>query len=488
MSALIDATASINGTLNLREVLQAIARSAAAVMRAEASSVLLLDKRRKKLVFLAAVGDRSDLIIGEAFDADKGIAGKVVSTGVPQCVEDVQDSRIFNPEIDAKSSFETRGLIAAPLVYRGDVLGVVEVLNPLGDSRFTSEDVALLQVFANLAATGCRNAQEHETLKQEYHGLQATVRAGEQVIGSSPAFSRVLDLCKRVAGSNATVLLLGETGTGKEVAARRIHSLSPRADRPFVATNCAALPETLLESELFGHEKGAFTGAIAEKIGRFEMADGGTLFLDEIGDISVPTQIKLLRVLQEREIVRVGGTETITIDARILAATNRDLKKAIAEGTFREDLFYRLNVFPIELPPLRARREDIPALIEHFVRRSARDLGVAEPSVSNDAMVALTSYHWPGNIRELQNVVERTVLLTDSGEVTPEHLPREIVGDDAAALANPTESGLAGYEKVLIVKALKETDWNQTRAAASLGISRDNLRYRVKKYGIVKPG
>ncbi|MFQ5429041.1 MAG: sigma 54-interacting transcriptional regulator, partial [Phycisphaerae bacterium] len=442
--------------------------------------------RRDVLVFMAAVGDRGPTLIGEEFDANLGIAGKVAATGEAVIVPDVHQNEAFFRGIDAKSSFETRGLIAAPLVWKDSVIGVVEVLNKIGGGAYDDDDLTLLQLFANLAASGAHNAVEHETVVRENRNLRATLRVRTPIIGTSAALRQVTDMINRVAGSNATVLLLGETGTGKELTARQIHAASPRCDKAFIAINCAALPETLLESELFGHEKGAFTGAHAEKIGRFEMADGGTLFLDEIGDISPNTQVKLLRVLQEKEFVRVGGTRTIATDARIIAATNRDLHKAQEKGEFREDLYYRLNVFPIQIPPLRQRREDIPLLVDHFVNVSASELGCPKPEVGDAAVALLAGYGWPGNIRELQNVVERAVLLADGGVVTPEHLPREIVGDEALPETAKGESSLRGYEKALIVKALRENGWNQSQAARSLGISRDNLRYRVKKYGIQK--
>ena len=330
------------------------------------------------------------------------------------------------------------------------------------------------------------NAQAHERLKAENRGLRATFDS-HQIIGHSQALRDVLDLCARVAGSSATVLLLGETGTGKELISRHIHNNSPRRDKAFIAINCAALPETLLESELFGHEKGAFTGAVAQKLGRFELASRGTLFLDEIGDISHSIQIKLLRVLQEKEFVRVGGTRTVATDVRIIAATNRDLQQAIREGSFREDLYYRLNVFPIRTPPLRQRREDIPLLVEHFVRLSAAQLNMPAPRLADEAMALLASYDWPGNIRELQNIVERAVLLSDGEAVGAIQLPREIAGETAEPVVEKTESSLWGYEKALIVKALKDAGWNQTRAARTLGISRDNLRYRIKKFAIARP-
>jgi len=347
--------------------------------------------------------------------------------------------------------------------------------------------LAILQIFANLAAAGVHNAAQHQEIVRENRGLRESLRTHGEIIGNSAALRQVTDMVNRVAASNATVLLLGETGTGKELTGRQVHLSSPRCDRPFIAINCAALPETLLESELFGYEKGAFTGAHATKMGRFEMADGGTLFLDEIGDISMSTQVKLLRVLQEKEYVRVGGTKTISTDVRIVAATNRDLDKAMKDGAFREDLYYRLNVFPIHLPPLRNRREDIPLLVEHFVNRGATELGCPKPEVSDEAVALLAGYHWPGNLRELQNVVERAVLLADGETIRRSHLPREVTGGEPVASVGESESSLRGYEKAMIVKALQDADWNQTRAAQALGISRDNLRYRVKKYHIVKP-
>jgi len=487
LAALAEASAAINSSLDFNVVLDAIARSAANVMRAEAASVLLLDERRKTLVFVAAVGDRGEALVGEEFDADLGIAGYVAATAKPELVQNVHDCEHFFSGIDDQSSFQTRGLMAAPMIHQAEVIGVVEVLNRIGEDNFAEQDLELLQVFANLAASGACNARTHETLQREAEGLRRAVLGSDRIIGQSAAQRHVLTLCDRVASSNATVLLLGETGTGKEVAARYIHNHSPRRDRSFIGLNCAALSETLLESELFGHEKGAFTGAAGRKVGRFEVADSGTLFLDEIGDISPSTQVKLLRVLQEREFVRVGGVKTVACDVRIIAATNRDLKAAVAEGTFREDLYYRLNVFPVEMPPLRERREDIPPLVEHFTRQASRDLGLPTPKVADQTAAILTSHSWPGNIRELHNVIERAVLLCDGGELQPVHLPPEIAGSEAEKLQPEGDSSLWGYERAMIVKALTESNWNQSKAARALGISRDNLRYRVRKYKIKKP-
>jgi Nif-specific regulatory protein len=507
LASIIESVAAINASLDLSPTLMAIARSAAEVLGADASSVLLLDPVRDKLTFVAAVGDRAPLLIGESFDAKLGIAGRVASTGTAMLVTDVRESPDFFRGIDDKSSYRTESMVAAPMRRDNAVIGVIEVLNKRGGQSFTPDDVTILDFFANLAALSVSKAQAHEAVKRENRALRAT-SAPAEMIGRSPALANVLALVQRVAPTNATVLLLGETGTGKELTARAVHAGSQRAKRPFIAINCAALPESLLESELFGHEAGAFTGATSQKLGRFELADGGTLFLDEIGDITPVTQIKLLRVLQEREFVRVGGSQTVSCDVRIIAATNRNLTQAIQAGLFREDLYYRLNVFPIELPPLRERREDIPLLVEHFCQATARHLGVRAPAVSPEAMEALRQYRWPGNIRELRNVLERAVLLCDGPQLEITHLPREISNPAAGAAfgaippgfaaapdcsgnapATPAErrSVLADQERAAVEQALRANDWNQTRAARALGISRDNLRYRMKKFGLERP-
>jgi Nif-specific regulatory protein len=487
LAALLEASAVMNSSLEVSATLRAIARTAASVLAAEGSSVLLLDRPRKKLVFQAAVGDRSAVLVGEAFDAHLGIAGRVASTGQAALVPNAQLDPAFFAGIDAKTNLTTREIIAAPLRYRGEIIGVVEVLNRRPPGQFTEPDLDILQLFANLAAISVSNAQRHEGLKRENRGLREVARHDEPIIGHSPAWQAVATLVERVAGTDATVLLLGETGTGKELTARAIHTLSPRQRRPFIAINCAALPETLLESELFGYEAGAFTGAVAQKLGRFELAEGGTLFLDEIGDLSLSTQVKLLRVLQEREFLRVGGVKTIACDVRIIAATNRPLKKAMEQGAFRNDLYYRINVFPIHLPPLRERPEDVTLLIEHFVGLTAQELGRPKPAVTADALALLQVYSWPGNIRELRNVVERAVLLCDGDTITPGQLPKEITGEVQAPVAAEASSSLEDYEKAMIVKALREHDWNQSHAAQALGLSRDNLRYRLRKYAIRRP-
>ncbi len=493
MSALVDASAAINSAQDLDETLQAIARAAAAVMKAEASSVIMLDKARGKQVFRAAVGDRCEQIIGMEYDEGAGVSAKAIKTGQALMVNDVSKEKSHYKDIDKLVGFQTRSIIAAPLIHNDEKLGVVEVINPVQSETFDDNDLQIAKVFANLAAIATANAQLCERLRRENRGLKETLSFPKEFVGQSPAIREVQSLIGRVANSSATVLLLGQTGTGKELAARLIHANSSRAERPFIAVNCAALPESLLESELFGHEAGAFTGAVGRRQGRFELADGGTIFLDEIGEIASSIQVKLLRVIQEKEIVRVGGTQTIGCDVRIIAATNRDLSKEMQAGRFRDDLYYRLNVFPIEIPPLRKRREDISLLADHFIRQIAADTKTTPPAIAPDAMATLTSYDFPGNVRELQNILERASLLCccvekgDSGEhiIRREHLPRQLIGSDMDS-GRASQSVLAANERAMIVTALRENNWNQSRAAAALGVSRDNIRYRVKKYNIKK--
>jgi formate hydrogenlyase transcriptional activator len=308
-------------------------------------------------------------------------------------------------------------------------------------------------------------------------------RRFEQIIGSSPALESVLEQVERVAPTDSTVLIQGETGTGKELIARAIHNLSVRCGRPFIKLNCAAIPFDLLESELFGHERGAFTGAIAQKIGRFELADKGTLFLDEVGDIPPGLQPKLLRVLQEQEFERLGSARTHQVDVRLVAATNRNLADMVKRNEFRNDLYYRLNVFPIPLPPLRARREDIPALVEHFVEIYARRMGKEIEDISPETMSALVSYQWPGNIRELQNFIERSVILT-SGSVLHPPLASLRIAAEAESLGPIT---LEDAERDHIRKTLEHTRWvvaGPNGAAARLGIKRSTLYFRMQKLGI----
>jgi DNA-binding NtrC family response regulator len=336
-----------------------------------------------------------------------------------------------------------------------------------------------------------------QDLEREVRYLRAQVvnrYAFHNLVGKSPTMQEIYLKIEQVADTRTTVLITGESGTGKELVARALHYNSSRRDQPFIALNCAALPETLIESELFGHEKGSFTDASARRTGQFELAHGGTLFLDEIGDLSLPTQAKLLRVLQEREFTRVGGTLPIKVDVRIIAATNRRLEDLVGSKTFREDLYYRINVVSLYLPALRDRREDVPLLAKHFLAKKAEEDQRSPQEFSKEALEILSKYHWPGNVRELENVVEQTLVWSRGGMITPEHLPASLKTDTrASSLREETLSGrlsletaVLEFEKEIILDALKRTDYVQTHAATLLGISRRVLKYRMDMLGITR--
>ena len=330
---------------------------------------------------------------------------------------------------------------------------------------------------------------ESSRLERENRLLREQLMGDTHIHGQSAVMCELKDQIRIAAPTDGWVLITGENGTGKELVARQIHLLSKRSDRPFVPVNCAAIPEELIESELFGHEKGAFTGAIQMKRGRFEVADGGTIFLDEIGDMSMMTQAKILRILQEHRFERVGGTETIEVNVRVIAATNKDLQAEMEAGRFREDLFYRLNVIPFSVPPLRDRREDIPVLVESFVEHLALEAGKAKPTLSARALDRLMDYHWPGNVRELQNVVERVVLMTPGPEIDVDDLPAQIVSPDRARLIRATGSetlaeARALFERDYLTQKLRDNEWNISRTAEVVGIARESLSRKLRSLRI----
>jgi DNA-binding NtrC family response regulator len=329
-------------------------------------------------------------------------------------------------------------------------------------------------------------ARNMETENRALHAQLDSKYGLEHIIGRSAVMQEVFETIKQVATSRATVLIEGESGTGKELVAHAVHRLSPRAHRPFVAVHCAALSENLLESELFGHEKGSFTGAAERRRGRFEMADGGTLFLDEVGEIDLNTQVKILRVLEERQFERVGGHTTLDVDVRLVAATNRNLQEMVQEGTFREDLFYRLYVVAVQIPPLRNRREDIPLLVRHFLDSVAEENGKEIEGLTSDALNLLSSYDWPGNVRELRNAIERMVVLSNGPRLTVRDIPVVIreQTDHRGPVKSSSEISLQEAEKQLIVQALRAHDGNRTRAAEQLGISRRTLHRKLNEYGL----
>ncbi len=383
--------------------------------------------------------------------------------------------------------------ICVPIKLGNEVVGALSVDRLFDDKVLLKEDVRLLSIIASMIAQAVRLRQsvqeERRRLLDEDNRLRQELRERfrpSSIVGNSNAMQGVFDLISQVSKSEANVLIRGESGTGKELVAHAIHYSSDRASKPFIKVNCAALPETIVESELFGHEKGAFTGALRTRKGRFELAAGGSIFLDEVGDFSQATQIKLLRVLQEREFERVGGSETIKADVRIIAATNRDIETMMEEGAFRQDLYYRLNVFPIHIPPLRDRRTDILLLADHFVEKHGRANGKDVRRISTPAIDMLMSYHWPGNVRELENCIERAVLLADEDVIYGHHLPPTLQTAEASGTAHvgTLQSTLDNIERDLIVDALKSSRGNVAKAARSLGTTERLMGLRVKKHGI----
>jgi formate hydrogenlyase transcriptional activator len=520
LQLLLNLTNRITSSLDLKEVLHAIAANIREVMRCDAATIMLPG---------AEPGTFQNYAV--AFPGSKGFL-KEAQTVIPG--EDSPPKRAFEtlkPVISSNALGDHRhsqarkiatleGLRAAcfiPLVNRGRALGIL-VLARATEDMFTEGDVDFLSQAAGQIAIAIENALAYQEilalkdkLAQEKFYLEDEIRREmhfEQIVGSSPALKQVLQLVETVAPSESTVLLLGETGTGKELIARAIHERSRRKERTFVKLNCAAIPTGLLESELFGHEKGAFTGAISQKIGRMELADQGSLFLDEVGDIPSEIQPKLLRALQEREFERLGSTHTRKVNIRFIAATNRDLEKMIADREFRSDLFYRLNVFPIRIPPLRERREDIPLLVSYFVQKFAEEMQKRIDSIPVAVMKGLTAWDWPGNIRELENFIERAVILTrgKSLEAPLGELRKRITGEpthlaaepnDIARIVKETISALGGkkdlagdFEKKQreeITRALAESKGRvggADGAAARMGINRTTLLARMKKLGI----
>jgi Nif-specific regulatory protein len=438
-------------------------------------------------VFVEAAPEMPDAerILGRMRPGE-GIAGRVFRSGLPAVVPDLAEEPAFlNRTGSWRDHHEARrALWAVPLREGRATLGVLTAERRWADGPFSFDaDLRLLSVVAGMLATRARLHQlEHpvERARADAPPVLAARGRWRGAVGESGAWRAVLDLVDRVAPSRATVLLRGESGTGKEVVARALHERGPRAERPFVAVSCAALPEALLESELFGHERGAFTGAAQARPGRLERADGGTLFLDEVGELPLAAQVKLLRALQERQFERVGGRRTITVDVRLVAATNRDLEQAVRSGAFRLDLFHRLQVVELALPPLRSRREDVPLLAAHFLGELCREHGRAL-ALSNGAVRALAAHDWPGNVRQLRNAMERLVATHREGTVEEEDLGFLRDGTPAPI---PLATAAPASERDRVLDALARAGHVQARAARILGMTVRQLRYRVEKYGI----
>ncbi len=458
--------------------------------------VLIVDDELNIRRVLAAMLKREGYDVTTAADGDQALA-VLNRTPIHVVVTDLVMPRLGGLELLKRVSADFPDVPVIVITAHGTVESAVGALKAGAFDYITKpfEQEELKKVIA-------KAARAHEIERQNVHAAAPDVERAP-LVGQSPALRAVYEVIAKVADSPSTVLISGESGTGKELVARALHRRSSRRDRPLIKVNCAAIPKDLVESELFGYEKGAFTGAVGSKPGRFELADGGTLFLDEIGEVPVEMQVKLLRALQESEFERVGGIKTLRVDVRLIAATNRDLKALIAEGRFREDLYYRLAVVPIALPPLRERREDIPLLVEHFIEKYDARLGKRVERVDDEAMQLLTSYHWPGNIRELENLMERSVLFADGPVITAASLPdslRErapgappiaavgplgaIAAPSGASMKEIVRQAQLELERELIVRALEETSGNVTRAAKRLQISRKSLQIKMKELGL----
>jgi Nif-specific regulatory protein len=476
----------VSSVQDVDKLLQLIIESAKNVVLAEAASLLLLDSKTDTLYFKVATGAKGEAVKEFRVKVGQGIAGLVAQTGKPMLIADAQQDSRWMREISDSIDYETRSMVCVPMTIDRRTIGVVQVINKRDKTQFSDADMDVLGEFSNLAALAISSARHFEEVRQENKDLKRELGEKHQIIGTSPILRKALEDAQKLSRTKTTALIQGESGTGKELLARLIHRESPRKEKPLVVLNCAALPETLLESELFGYEKGAFTGATGRKIGKFEAAHEGTLFLDEIGEMAPGIQAKLLRVLQEGVFYRVGGTTPITVDVRVLSATNKNLKKEVEAGKFREDLFYRLNVVQLTTPPLRERLEDVPLLANHFLDVFKRETGLSGINISEAAMEKMTRYDWPGNIRELRNAIERAVVMGDGKTILPEDLPITASMQKFAGLkiGLTLDEALNEFKKEFILLNLRHTGGNRSNAAKIMDIQRTYLSRLITRYEI----
>jgi Nif-specific regulatory protein len=497
LSCLYEITRHLASATSLQECLEKIVHTLAEFKEMDNGTISIINPTTGELEIEVAHGITAEAKRRGRYKLGEGITGKVVATGEPIIVPQIGDEPLFlnrtrtrGDERKKKSSF-----LCVPIMASQHSIGALSIdrMYQEGFGVESDHDLRFLTVVSGLIAETVQRIQrvneEKEALRQENSKLRRELTAKnriDEIIGNSSRMQEVFDMVHRVADSNATVLLRGESGTGKTLVAKALHHNSGRAAGPFVVVNCSALPESLLESELFGHEKGAFTGATETKKGRFELAEGGTLFLDEIGEISPAVQVKLLNVIQERTLQRLGSGKIIATNIRLVAATNRDLEAAVKEMAFREDLYYRLNVFPVYLPPLRERRTDILLLAEYFLEKYAQENNKQIKRISTPAIDLLVQYHWPGNVRELQNCMERAVLICDGSAIMSIHLPPSLQSSDSLQSDKPLSLATAveNFERELIVEALKKSNGNQTKAAKILDTSLRIINYKIHSYGI----
>ena len=492
LSTLLEMSQALSGTLNLKAAMQRVLATLIRHHSVVRGMVTLL--RDGELLVEAAEGfeDRARAV---RFKVGEGITGKVVESSKPIVVPRVSREPAFLNLAPRRPDHSKQELsfVCVPIMMNRQALGALAVDLRFKPERDYDSSVKFFGIVSSMIAQAL-NVQrlveeERRRLLDENTHLRQELRERydfSNIIGTSGPTRQMYEQVAQVAQTNTTVLIRGESGTGKELIAHAIHYNSLRAKKPFVKVSCAALPDTLIESELFGYEKGAFTGATGRKKGRFEMAEGGTLFLDEIGDINLSTQVKLLRVLQEREFERLGGTDSVKVNVRLIAATNKDMEKAIADGTFREDLYYRLNVFTIFVPPLRERKADLLLLADHFLEKFSREHGKIIKRISTPAIDMLMAYHWPGNVRELENALERAVLVCDGAVIHGHHLPPSLQTADSSGTVTRVslKDAVAGFERDLIQDALKTTRGNRAKAARLLDTTERILNYKVRGYGI----
>jgi transcriptional regulator with GAF, ATPase, and Fis domain len=433
---------------------------------------------------------------GHPVRVSRTVVQRALKERIGLVVSDVMGNEALR-QVKTLFELKVRSLLCVPLAVGGRVLGAIYLDTTSPTVQFDADHLQVMTAVAGIASLAFDNVRHWESLRQENQELRAEIELEHNMVGGSPAMRKVFDFIRRVAPTDSTVLVQGESGTGKELVAHALHRNSPRADRPFVAINCAAIAETLLESELFGHEKGAFTGAAAQKKGKAEVAEGGTLFLDEIGELAPGLQAKLLRVLQEREFERLGGTRPIKLNIRLVAATNRSLPDAVKAGTFRNDLYYRLNVVTLNMPPLRDRREDISVLAEHFAAKASRKCGMRLKPLSSEALGCLMHYDWPGNVRELENALERALVLGSTDSILPDDLPEAVLeaGSTTTASTDKYHGNIKETKKQLILQALHQANGSYIEAAKALGMHPNsllrlvrNLDLKAVKAGMQAPG
>ena len=485
--SLLQAAQEVSSTRDKTKLLEAIVCSATKVVECRNSCLMLLYPETEELVAFVVVGGDKNKMREVRFKIGEGIAGWVAKHGEPVLSNDVQHDPRYSDKLDAITDIPLQSILCLPLKSKDKVLGVLNIINKPDGGRFTEEDLHLAQAFAEQVSIAIENANLYDAISKENKILREQLDMAPRLLKSfSPSMKAVIEMARRAAESDATVLLLGESGTGKEVVARAIHTWSDRSSRAFVALNCAALPEQLLESEIFGHEQGAFTGALRMKQGKVELANGGTLFLDEIGEMKPDLQTKLLRILQEHQFERVGGTQTISSDLRVIAATNKDLREEVQRGAFREDLFFRLNVITLTIPPLRERREDIVYIANQFIERYCAEEARRVPALTAAAKKALLGYAWPGNVRELENVLERAIVLGAKEAIDAENLLLDLslIPSRQVAIDRPYRELVKEFKKGLIAEALRECGGSQSRAAVKLGVTQPYLSKLMKDLGL----